>query len=58
MLAAVLIALRVQLFIIPLAGAMSDRFNRRLVYGTAAVLGALWTIRLFGILGGKTSRSQ
>jgi MFS family permease len=31
---------------------VSDRFNRRLVYGTAAVLGAAWTFVFFGVLGG------
>ena len=52
MLTAVLIGSAFQLFMIPLAGAVSDRFNRRVVYGTAAVLGALWTFVFFGILGG------
>jgi MFS family permease len=51
-LTAVLIGSAFQLFMIPLAGAVSDRFNRRVVYGTAAVLGALWTFVFFGILGG------
>ncbi|MCY1230399.1 Inner membrane metabolite transport protein YhjE [compost metagenome] len=51
-LTAVLIGSAFQLFMIPLAGAVSDRFNRRLVYGTAAVLGAVWTFIFFGILGG------
>jgi MFS family permease len=37
---------------IPLAGAVSDRFNRRLVYGVGAVVGAVWTFIFFGILGG------
>jgi MFS family permease len=51
-LTAVLIGSAFQLFMIPLAGAVSDRFNRRLVYGTAAVVGAVWTFIFFGILGG------
>jgi MFS family permease len=38
---------------IPLAGAVSDRINRRLVYGTAAVAGSVWTFVFFGILGGR-----
>lgn len=52
-LTAVLIGSAFQLFMIPLAGAVSDRFNRRLVYGTAAVLGAVWTFLFFVVLGGK-----
>jgi len=52
-LTAVLIGSAFQLFMIPLAGAVSDRINRRLVYGTAAVVGAVWTFVFFGILGGK-----
>jgi MFS family permease len=52
-LTAVLIGSAFQLFMIPLAGAVSDRINRRLVYGTAAVVGAAWTFVFFGILGGK-----
>lgn len=52
-LTAVLIGSAFQLFMIPLAGAVSDRFNRRLVYGTAAVLGAAWTFLFFVVLGGK-----
>ncbi|UVJ39666.1 MFS transporter [Arthrobacter sp. CJ23] len=35
-LAAILIGSAFQLFLIPLAGALTDRFNRRLVYGIAA----------------------
>lgn len=52
-LTAVLIGSAFQLFMIPLAGAVSDRINRRLVYGIAAVVGAAWTFVFFGILGGK-----
>lgn len=52
-LTAVLIGSAFQLFMIPLAGAVSDRFNRRFVYGTAAVLGAAWTFLFFVVLGGK-----
>jgi MFS family permease len=52
-LTAVLIGSAFQLFMIPLAGAVSDRINRRLVYGTAAVAGSVWTFVFFGILGGR-----
>ena len=52
-LTAVLIGSAFQLFMIPLAGAVSDRINRRLVYGIAAVVGAVWTFVFFGILGGN-----
>jgi MFS family permease len=53
-LTAVLIGSAFQLFMIPLAGAVSDRFNRRLVYVIAAVVGAVWTFIFFGILGGHS----
>ncbi|GAB2709679.1 MFS transporter [Arthrobacter bambusae] len=53
-LTAVLIGSAFQLFMIPLAGAVSDRFNRRLVYGIATVVGAAWTFVFFGILGGHS----
>ena len=52
-LTAVLIGSAFQLFMIPLAGAVSDRFNRRLVYGVGAVVGAVWTFIFFAILGGN-----
>jgi MFS family permease len=51
-LTAVLIGSGCQLFLMPLAGAVSDRVNRRLVYGTAAVLGASWTFVFFALLDG------
>jgi MFS family permease len=38
---------------IPMAGAISDRFNRRLVYGVGAVVGAVWTFVFFAVLGGN-----
>lgn len=53
-LTAVLIGSAFQLFMIPLAGALSDRFNRRLVYGLGAVAGAAWTFIFFGVLGGDS----
>ncbi|WP_285319781.1 MFS transporter [Pseudarthrobacter sp. lyk4-40-TYG-27] len=52
-LTAVLVGSAFQLFMIPLAGAVSDRFNRRLVYGVGAVAGAVWTFVFFGVLGGN-----
>lgn len=52
-LTAVLIGSAFQLFMIPLAGAVSDRINRRLVYGTAAVLAAVWAFVFFIVLAGE-----
>ena len=46
-LTAVLIASGFQLGLIPLAGALSDRINRRLLYGIAAVLASLWPMLFF-----------
>jgi MFS family permease len=46
-LTAVLIASGFQLGLIPLAGALSDRVNRRLVYGVAAALASLWPVLFF-----------
>jgi MFS family permease len=51
-LTAVLIGSGFQLFTIPLAGAVSDRVNRRVVYGIAAILGAGWTFVFFSLLDG------
>ncbi|MFF5792391.1 MFS transporter [Paeniglutamicibacter sp. NPDC012692] len=53
-LTAVLIGSAFQLFMIPLAGAVSDRINRRLVYGAAAVLAAVWAFVFFAVLGGES----
>ncbi|MGG5172921.1 MFS transporter [Pseudarthrobacter sp. J1738] len=53
-LTAVLIGSAFQLFMIPLAGAVSDRFNRRWVYGIAAGAGAIWTFIFFVVLGGNS----
>ncbi|GAA1355805.1 MFS transporter [Arthrobacter koreensis] len=50
-LTAVLVGSAFQLITIPLAGAVSDRINRRVVYAAAAILGAAWTFIFFGILG-------
>ncbi|MFF1675038.1 MFS transporter [Streptomyces sp. NPDC058256] len=46
-LAAVLIGSSLQVFLIPLAGALSDRVNRRLLYGCAAVAAGVWPFVFF-----------
>jgi MFS family permease len=38
----------------PLAGAISDRINRRLVYGAAAVGASVWAFVFFFVLEGKS----
>jgi MFS family permease len=48
-LTAILIGSGVQIFIIPTAGALTDRFNRRLIYGIAAAGSAIY-IPLFFIM--------
>lgn len=53
-LAAVLIGSAFQLFMMPLAGAISDRINRRLVYGIAAAVTAVWAYVFFITLEGKS----
>ncbi|MFI6099719.1 MFS transporter [Lentzea sp. NPDC051213] len=47
---AVLIASGFQLFLMPLAGWVSDRVNRRGLYATAAVCGAVWPFALFPLI--------
>ena len=49
-LTAVLIGSACQLFLIPLAGALSDRINRRLLYAVAAIGSAIWVPVFFLIL--------
>lgn len=49
-LTAVLIGSACQLFLIPLGGALSDRINRRLLYGMAAVGAAIWVPIFFLLL--------
>jgi len=49
-LTAVLIGSACQLFLIPLGGALSDRINRRLLYGIAAVAAAIWVPVFFLLL--------
>jgi len=43
-----------ELFTMPLAGAISDRINRRLVYGIAAVGAAVWAYLFFIVLDGRS----
>ncbi|MFD7484655.1 MFS transporter [Streptomyces mirabilis] len=51
-LAAVLIGSTVQVFLMPLAGALSDRVNRRLLYGISAVAAAVWPFVFFPMAAG------
>ena len=53
-LVAVLIGSALQIFTMPLAGAISDRINRRLVYGIAAVGAAVWAYLFFIVLEGRS----
>jgi MFS family permease len=46
-LAAVLVGSGLQVFLIPLAGALSDRVNRRVLYGAGAVGAGLWPFVFF-----------
>lgn len=50
----ILIGSAFQLGLIPLAGALSDRINRRLVYGVAAIGGVAWSAIFFLIIGGSS----
>ncbi|CAN5173277.1 MFS transporter [soil metagenome] len=49
---AILVGSGCQLALIPLAGAISDRINRRLVYGVAAVGGVIWSVVFFQLVAG------
>jgi MFS family permease len=49
-LTAILIGSACQLGLIPLAGAVSDRVNRRLVYGIAAAVAAVWPFVFFPMI--------
>ncbi|WNO76085.1 MFS transporter [Streptomyces sp. AM8-1-1] len=51
-LAAVLIGSSLQVALIPLAGALSDRVNRRLVYGVSAAAAGIWPFLFFPMIGG------
>lgn len=53
-LAAVMIGSFCQLFLIPLAGAISDRINRRLLYAAGAVAAVVWTFVFFAVLKGES----
>ncbi|MFI9604808.1 MFS transporter [Streptomyces sp. NPDC052043] len=53
-LAAVLIGSSLQVFLMPLAGALSDRINRRLLYGCAAMAAGVWPFMFFPMIGGGT----
>ena len=54
-LVAVLIGSAFQLACIPLAGALSDRINRRLLYAVAAVGAAIWAYVFFAITDGSST---
>ena len=49
---AILVGSGCQLALIPLAGAISDRINRRLVYAVAAVGGVIWSVVFFPLVAG------
>jgi MFS family permease len=53
-LAAILIGSAFQLFLIPAAGALTDRFNRRWVYGITAAATALYIPLFFLMIAGKS----
>ena len=53
-LVAVLTASAFQVFTIPLAGAISDHINRRLLYGMAAVGSAVWAFIFFAVIDGQS----
>ncbi|MDQ1042692.1 MFS transporter [Streptomyces sp. V4I2] len=51
-LTAVLVGSSLQVFLIPLAGALSDRVNRRLLYGCSAVAAGVWPFLFFLLVDG------
>ncbi|WP_414636037.1 MFS transporter [Amycolatopsis sp.] len=53
-LAAVMIGSAVQLFLMPLAGALSDRFDRRTLYLAGTVAAAIWPFVFFPMLNTKS----
>ena len=53
-LGAVMIGSFCQLFLIPLAGAISDRINRRLIYALGAIAAVLWAFVFFAVLDGES----
>ncbi|GAA1830693.1 MFS transporter [Pseudonocardia ailaonensis] len=53
-LTATLIGAALQLPLMPLAGALTDRINRRLLYGIAAVGAIVWTFVFFPMIAGRS----
>ena len=53
-LTAILVGSGVQVVTIPLAGALSDRINRRLLYAIAAVGAAIWAPVFFAMIDGSS----
>jgi len=53
-LVAVLIGSAIQVLVIPCAGALTDRFNRRLVFGIAAAAAAVWPFIFFPLIEGRS----
>lgn len=53
-LTAVLIGSSLQIFLIPLVSALSDRVNRRLLYGCSAVGAGAWPFVFFGMVDGDS----
>ncbi|WP_406491154.1 MHS family MFS transporter [Streptomyces sp. NBC_01604] len=53
-LTAVLVGSSLQVFLIPLAGALSDRVNRRLLYGCSAVAAGVWPFLFFLLVDGDS----
>ncbi|MFJ6750023.1 MFS transporter [Streptomyces sp. NPDC091266] len=51
-LTAVLVGSTLQIFLIPLAGAVSDRVNRRLLYGGSALAAGVWPFAFFLMIDG------
>ncbi|MEV6486487.1 MFS transporter [Streptomyces sp. NPDC051576] len=51
-LTAVLVGSSLQIFLIPLAGAVSDRVNRRLLYGCSALAAGVWPFVFFLLIDG------
>lgn len=51
---AVLIGSAFQLFCIPLAGALSDKINRRVLYAAATIGGGIWAYLFFIVVHGRS----
>ncbi|TDD05614.1 MFS transporter [Saccharopolyspora terrae] len=51
----VMLGSSLQLFLMPLAGALSDRFGRRRVYAVGAVGGLMWPFVFFPLVGGGSA---